>query len=183
MSCCDAGSVKQGRFNSFQEVDTMRHATWQTIRFAALVCCGCAGREAETDGKASDAAPAASSPEHAHGAGPHGGVVADWGGGKYHVEFSVDHDRHEATIHVLGDDAATPAAIRADNMLLSIDEPRFQVPLDAAPLEGESKDACSRFIAHHDNLGQVREFSGTISGTLDGTPYAGDFSEHAHEHP
>jgi hypothetical protein len=27
----------------------------------------------------------------------------------------------------------------------------------------------------------VRELAGTISGEVDGTPYAGDFAEHAHE--
>ena len=34
---------------------------------------------------------------HSHGAGPHDGTLADWGGGKYHVEFTVDH----ATSHGL----------------------------------------------------------------------------------
>jgi hypothetical protein len=34
--------------------------------------------------------------DHEHGAGPHGGTLADWGGGKYHVEFTVDHDAKEA---------------------------------------------------------------------------------------
>jgi len=28
----------------------------------------------------------------------------------------------------------------------------------------------------------VREFGGTISGEVDGTPFAGDFEEHAHDH-
>ncbi|HRA89307.1 MAG TPA: hypothetical protein PK992_14580, partial [Planctomycetaceae bacterium] len=41
---------------------------------------------------------------HGHGAGPHDGTLADWGGGKYHVEFTVDHDKQEATVYVLGSD-------------------------------------------------------------------------------
>ena len=30
---------------------------------------------------------------HGHGAGPHDGTLVDWGGGKYHAEFTVDHDK------------------------------------------------------------------------------------------
>lgn len=121
---------------------------------------------------------------HAHGAGPHGGTVADWGGGKYHVEFTVDHDAKEATIYLLGTDEKTPApATVADGtLLLTIREPAFQVDLVAKPLDGETGGAASRYAGKHDSLGIVREFAGTISGVVDGTPYAGDFEEHAHEH-
>ncbi len=36
-----------------------------------------------------------------HGAGPHDGTLADWGGGKYHVEFTVDHFKQEGTVYIL----------------------------------------------------------------------------------
>jgi hypothetical protein len=122
--------------------------------------------------------------DHSHGAGPHGGTVADWGGGKYHVEFTVDHDAKEATIYLLGADEKTPApATVADGkLLLTIREPAFQVDLVAKPLEDETAGAASRYVGAHDSLGIVREFAGTISGAVDGTPYAGDFKEHAHDH-
>jgi len=122
--------------------------------------------------------------DHEHGAGPHGGTVADWGGGKYHVEFTVDHDAKEAIIYLLGADEKTPApATVADGkLLLTIREPAFQVELAARPLDGESGGAASRYVGMHDSLGIIREFAGTISGAVDGTPYAGDFAEHAHEH-
>jgi len=29
---------------------------------------------------------------HDHAPGPHGGTIVDWGGGTYHVEFTVDHE-------------------------------------------------------------------------------------------
>src|SRR4051794_15154853 len=66
---------------------------------------------------------------HEHGTGPHGGTVADWGGGKYHVEFTVDHPKKEATVYILGSDEKTPVPIKAkdDQLLLSIKEPAFQV--------------------------------------------------------
>ena len=117
-------------------------------------------------------------PKHAaHGAGPHGGAVADWGGGKYHVEFTVNHDTQEATVYILGDDEKTPAPIKADKVMLSIVDPKFEVELAPMPLDGEADGAASRFVGKHENLGRVQEFDGTISGEIDGTPYTGDFKE------
>jgi hypothetical protein len=121
--------------------------------------------------------PAAKDEGHAHGNGPHGGTIADWGGGKYHVEFTVDHDKKEATVYVLGGDAKTPAPIKAEKITLSINDPAFQADLKAAPQEGEKDGASSRFVGNHDNLGIVKEYAGSITGEIEGTPYAGDFKE------
>lgn len=117
-----------------------------------------------------------------HGAGPHGGTLADWGGGKYHVEFTVNHDTKETVIYVLGSDEKTAAPVKtADGtILLTIKEPSFQVTLAAKPMDGETGGKSSRFVGKHENLGIVREFAGTISGEVDGTPYAGEFEEKPH---
>ncbi|MBI3465004.1 MAG: hypothetical protein HY000_18400 [Planctomycetes bacterium] len=115
--------------------------------------------------------------EHAHGSGPHGGTVADWGGGTYHVEFTVDHDQKQATVYILGGDGKSPSPVKADKLLLSINEPAFQVDLAPQPMEGETDGRASRFVGQHDNLGIVREFAGTISAEVDGKPFAGDFQE------
>jgi hypothetical protein len=115
--------------------------------------------------------------DHAHGPGPHGGTVADWGGGAYHVEFTVDHDKKQATVYVLGSDEKSPSPVKADKVLLSITEPAFQVDLTPEPLEGETGGMSSRFVGEHDNLGIVREFAGTISAEVEGKPFAGDFQE------
>lgn len=118
-------------------------------------------------------------PGHEHGAGPHGGAVADWGGGKYHVEFTVDHDKQEATVYVLGSDEETPVPIKAkdDQVLLSITEPTFQVVLKATPEKGDPMGKSSRFTGTHEKLGKVQEFAGSIIAEVDGTPYSGDFKE------
>jgi len=121
---------------------------------------------------------------HTHGAGPHGGTLADWGGGTYHVEFTVDHDTKEAVVYVLGSDEKTPVPVKtADGtLLLTIKEPAFQITLTARPLNGETDGKASCYGGTHENLGIVREFAGTISAEVDGTPYAGDFAEEAHGH-
>ena len=133
--------------------------------------------------------PAASTPPakddhgHAHaghGAGPHEGALADWGGGKFHVEFTVDHDKQEATVYILGSDEKSASPIKTDKILLIINDPKFEVELAAAPLEGEAEGTASRFVGKHESLGIVQEFAGTISAEVDGTPYAGEFKEEPH---
>lgn len=137
---------------------------------------------AKDNAKEDHAHPHKSDGGHGHGAGPHEGTLADWGGGKFHVEFTVDHDKQEATIYVLGSDEKTAAPIKATDgkLLLTITEPSFQVELTAQPLEGEADGNASRFVGKDERLGVVQEFAGTISGEVDGTPYAGEFKEEPH---
>ena len=142
--------------------------------FAAACLFGTAGCQKEAPAPAPEAPPPAASTaddhghEHApgetahggHGAGPHDGTLADWGGGKYHVEFTVDHDKQEAIVYILGSDEKTPAPVTtADGkLLLTINEPAFQVELTAQPMDGETEGASSRYVGTHENLGKVQDF-------------------------
>lgn len=117
---------------------------------------------------------------HGHGAGPHDGTLADWGGGKYHVEFTVNHDKQEATVYVLGDDEKTAVPIKVEEIQLSIKPPEMQVNLKASPQEGDPEGSASRFTGNHKGLGIVMEYEGTMSGVIDGTPYSGNFKEEPH---
>jgi hypothetical protein len=146
----------------------------------SLFLAGCGSPPAATPSKAPPAK--AAHDEHSHGAGPHGGVVSEWGGGAYHIEFTVDHGQQEATVYILGGDAKTPAPIKAEKVLLSINQPAFQVELAAQPLEGETGGAASRFAGKHESLGKVQEFAGSVTAEVEGTPYAGDFKEEAEGH-
>ncbi|MBL8820452.1 MAG: hypothetical protein JNL58_30795 [Planctomyces sp.] len=118
---------------------------------------------------------------HSHGAGPHDGTLTDWGGGKYHVEFTVDHDKQEATVYVLGSDEKSPAPIKTDKISLTIGDPELQADLLPVPLDGETDGRSSRFVGKHEKLGTVQEYAGTISAEIEGTPYTGDFKEEAHD--
>jgi len=117
---------------------------------------------------------------HAHGTGPHDGTIADWGGGKYHVEFTVDHDRQQATVYILGSDEKTSMPIDAQSIELSIQDPAMQVTLQASPQEGDLDGKASRFVGTDEKLGVVQEYAGTLTGVVDGTPFSGDFEETAH---
>jgi hypothetical protein len=117
---------------------------------------------------------------HGHGVGPHDGTVADWGGGKYHVEFTVDHSKQQATVYILGSDEKTLLPIDAASIELSIKDPEMQVTLKASPQENDPQGKSSRFVGNHEKLGVVQEYAGTMTGVVDGTPYSGDFKEEAH---
>ena len=151
-------------------------SAWLPVALLCLAGCGSPAPQAETKAGKAEAA------EHKHGAGPHDGTLTDWGGGKYHVEFTVDHGKKEATVYILGSDEKTPVPVKATNVVLSINEPAFEVELKPQPLESEAAGASSRYVGNHENLGIVREFAGTISGEIEGTPYAGDFKEEPHDH-
>lgn len=147
---------------------------------------GCEKPDTTGDGSTPAPAPAAGEGEgehgHSHGAGPHDGTLADWGGGKYHVEFTVSHPDKQATVYILGDDEKTPAPIKATEIQLTIASPSIDAVLKAQPQAGDPEGTSSRFVGTHDNLGIVQEYAGTISGEIEGTPYTGDFKEEPHSH-
>src|SRR5262249_53904920 len=66
--------------------------------------CGPQGGPTKSEGKKDGgAAKGGKEDDHGpHGKGPNGGVVFDLG--KYHAEFTVDHDKKECTVLVLGQD-------------------------------------------------------------------------------
>ena len=150
---------------------------------ASLAGCGDSQKTKTSVTGGSEARTAEHAGDHGHsghGAGPHDGTLADWGGGKYHVEFMVDHDKREATVFVLGDDEKTLSPIKTDEIQLSIIDPLMQVTLKAMPQEGDPEGFASRFVGNHQSLGVVQEYSGTITGVVDGTPYFGNFKEESH---
>lgn len=170
--------------------------TMQRNGFAAIACVATIGFFAGCDQQAAPAKPATPTAtaesedghdhaegEHAaHGAGPHDGTLADWGGGAYHVEFTVDHDKQQATVYILGDDEKTATPIAAEEIQLTIIDPEMSVILKANPQEGDGDGQASRFVGTHEKLGVVQEYAGTISGVIEETPYSGDFAEVAHGH-
>lgn len=117
---------------------------------------------------------------HSHGAGPHGGTIIDWGGGTYHVELTVDHEKQEAIAYLLGNDEKTPAPITGEEIHLNIKSPAMEITLKAAPQDGDPEGTASRFVGNHESLVTVREYEGTIMGVVEDTPYSGNFKEEPH---
>jgi hypothetical protein len=154
------------------EMNALRSRVGLGLLAAILLGCG----QPPAD-KPAPPKPAASHDEHDHGAGPHGGTIGEWGGGAYHIEFTVDHDKHQAVIYILGEDVKTPAPVKTDKLLLALKAPMVQIELAAEPLEGEAPGTSSRFVGHHDSLGKEQKFAGSVTAEIEGTPYSGDFQE------
>jgi hypothetical protein len=150
------------------------------LMMAALMMSGCSKSSDSTPAgtAANDAAPVL---EHAHGAGPNGGVVLDLG--SHHAEFTVDHGKHECTILVLGDDEKTPIAVAATEFILNIQETKTADGIVVAPMTitmspVEAADGkASKFVGTDPGIGNVADFAGTVSGEIDGKPAMGEFAE------
>lgn len=162
---------------------TMKAGTLLLAMAALVLATGCpAPKPIPKDEKKPDkAGEAKAHDEHAH-EGPHGGALAEWGEEEYHAEFTVDHGKKEVRVYILGPDCKTPVPIAADKVLLSIRKPAFQVELRPQAQKNDPKGKASCFAGTHDKFGVEQEFEGTISGEVDGKPYAGDFKEEAEGH-
>lgn len=155
--------------------------------FALLALVAGCNKPAATGGAKTDkggpAPTKAGKEDHSHGEGPHGGATADWGGGKMHIEFTVDHDKQEATVYILASDAKTAVPIKAKDGQINAsitgvkDKGTFEVALKAVPQSGDPEGKASRFVGKHEKIGVVQEFEGTVTGENDGTPYSGKFKE------
>lgn len=114
---------------------------------------------------------------HSHGQGPHGGVVVDWGGGKYHVEIVFDHAAKSATAYILGADERTPVPIDAATIEVTIKEPAVTLTLTAVSPSSDDAGRASEFTGSNESLSTEQDYAGAITGVVSGTPYTGEFKE------
>lgn len=121
--------------------------------------------------------------EHGHGHGPNGGVVFDLG--KYHAEFTVNHDKKECTVLILSGEEkdAKPTAVAAKEFTLTTKETKTKEgkivpPMTIKLLPSDVKDGkASKFVGSDPGLGNVADFEGTVLGEIDGKPSQGEFKE------
>jgi hypothetical protein len=147
------------------------------LLMAAVTIAGCAPSAApkpaaKTKGKTED---------HVHGKGPNGGVVFDLG--KYHAEFTVDHDKKECTLLVLGEDEKTITAVAAKELTLTTKQTKTKDGKVVAPMtikmlpQNAAEGKSSKFVGADPGLGNVADFEGTVVGAIDGVPSQGEFKE------
>ena len=119
--------------------------------------------------------------DHTHGQGPNGGVVFDLG--KYHAEFTVDHDKKECTVLVLGEDEKTPTPVAAKELTLNTKETKTKEGKVVPPMtikmlpRDEAGGKATRFVGTDPGLGNVADFEGTLLAEIDGKPSQGTFKE------
>jgi len=88
--------------------------------------------------------------------GPHKGAIAEWGDqDEYHVEFTVDHAKKEATVYILGKDVKTAKPIKAKEITLTLKlSPPVTLKLAAAPEQADPPDTSSRFVGKDEVSGK-----------------------------
>jgi hypothetical protein len=150
---------------------------------AALAVTGCSPEGGTTPAAKDQAAVknTGKKAEHTHGKGPNGGVVFDLG--KYHAEFTVDHDKKECTVLVLGQDEKTPTPVAAKDLTVTTKETKTEAGKTVPPMtikmvsRNESGGKASKFVGTDPGLGNVADFEGTVLGEIDGKPSQGEFKE------
>ncbi len=121
--------------------------------------------------------------DHAHGKGPNDGVVFDLG--KYHAEFTVNHDKKECKVVILeGEDKnAKLFPVTAKELTVTTKETKTKegkvVPpmtIKLTPTDAKEGKAAT-FTGTDPGLGNVADFEGTVTGEIEGKPSSGDFKE------
>jgi hypothetical protein len=147
----------------------------------AVPTVGCSENGSKPMGKDSGATTSSESVPHTHGHGPNGGVVFDLG--KYHGEFTVDHDKRECMIVVLGDDEKTPTAVATAELTVATKEAKTEAGKVVPPMtiamkaQEAASGKASKFVGADPGLGNVADFEGTVMGEIDGKPSQGEFKE------
>lgn len=114
---------------------------------------------------------------HSHGKGPHGGVVVDWGGGKYHVEIVFDDASKQVTAYIFGRDEKTPVLIDAASIEISLKSPDASIVLEAVHQPNEAEGQASKFVGTNERSAGDQSYAGAVTGVISGTPYTGEFKE------
>src|SRR5580765_2938112 len=118
---------------------------------------------------------------HVHGKGPNGGVVFDFG--KFHGEFTVNHDKKECTVFVLGEDEKTPVPVAAKDMVVSTKATKTAKGMDVPAMtikmlpKDEKDGKATKFVGTDPGLGNVADFEGTVAAEIDGKGSLGRFKE------
>lgn len=118
---------------------------------------------------------------HSHGVGPHGGVVFDLGAD--HAELTVDHEKKEVVVHILGGDEKTAKAVAAKELSVTISKTKTKEGKEVPPMtillapKSPVDGKASVFSGTDPGLANVADFAGTVAGEVDGKPALGEFKE------
>jgi hypothetical protein len=148
----------------------------------ALLANGCGDRPAAPTTAANPPAVEGEG-EHIHGKGPNGGVIFDFG--RYHAEFTVNHERKECTVVVLSgeNEQAKPKEVSAKELMLTTLETKTKEGKVVPPMTivlkpvDEKDGKAAKFTGTDPGLGNVADFAGTVAGEVNRKPAKGEFKE------
>jgi hypothetical protein len=150
-----------------------------TILLAALLwAAGC--KPPATSTKETGGTPTKDDKDHGHPTkGPHGGPLVEWGEEEYHVEFTRDPAKKQATVYILDGEAKEAKPIASTSVTLHIKsvKPPVEIALKADSQKGDPPGSASRFTGSDASLGAEGLLEGVVSGKVGKTPYSGEFKE------
>jgi hypothetical protein len=115
---------------------------------------------------------------HAHATvGPHGGQIIEWGDHEHHLELKFDRTQKQATVYVVDHDVKKVQPTALVTPLLKLNGVATPIPLVATPLDGETAEKSSRYVATHDALADEEPFAGALSGKVGKIDYFRRFEE------
>lgn len=121
-----------------------------------------------------------------HDEGPHGGHILELG--KYHGELTMDQGR-VVTLYILGGDVKTAVPLADASAVLHahVGNEEKEIPLTAAPLEGETDGKTSRFTAAADAIPEaikdIEDLKGEVVLTVGGEKTTAEIThDHDHDH-
>lgn len=115
---------------------------------------------------------------HAHGTGPHNGVIVHVGEGAGHVEFLHDPETGKIDLYVLGDDSKTPGRF-SNPPALNLKTPGGPIQVPCQPMDA-AQDGASHFEAVHAVL-RSEHLDGQIAISIAGKDYFLAFPCHEHD--
>jgi hypothetical protein len=122
--------------------------------------------------------------DHGHGhshdhatVGPHGGMIIEWGDHEHHLELKFDRAQKQATVYVVDHDVKKVQPTALVTPLLKLNGVATPIPLVPTPLEGETAEKSSRYVATDDALADEKPFAGALSGKVGDTDYFRRFQE------
>lgn len=148
-----------------------------------LVAGGCSNAKDDKTAQVKDGDDHDHGGHHHHGdhpsKGPHGGQILEWGEHEFHLELVFDRAKLQATVYVLDHDMKKTEPTEAESVELKLDGVNELIPFAATPLEGETAEKSSRYVATHAALASKEPFSGRVTGKVKGkpNPYFASFEE------
>ena len=112
--------------------------------------------------------------------GPHGAPVAYWENDLL-LEVCIDRSAKEAKVYILKTNGTAPEPIEASSITLQLMnvEPPVEIPLAAAPQEGDPKGSASCFQAVNPAFAAEGAFYGMVLGKVGENEYVGEFDDRA----
>jgi hypothetical protein len=165
----------------------MRNGKWMAgFAVAAFCVAGCEESSYEDYSKAPLSETAAHDHDHGEHEGKHGGHVLELDDAHgHHAEMVFDKATRDITLYFYGSEIGVAKTATSLEFELEKGEDEVELESKASPLDGETPEACSRFVIAGSQLPEEikseEQLDGHFHVTIDGKELVGSFHAHSHD--